>query len=177
MLQIQLVGHLGADCETKTADGREFTTYRVAHTERYKDQAGDVHETTTWVDCIMDGHPSVANYLRRGTQVFVTGSASVRLYSSPKDKCMKAGLQVRVRNVELLGGRADDIPGRLFDANDGHEIAIFKFFQARDLVRGADGVEFYPLVSMRGDRFVADRNGWVSRFNDDGHDTSNDDKQ
>jgi hypothetical protein len=87
---------------------------------------------------------------------------------------MKAGLQVRVRNVELLGGRADDIPGRLFDANDGHEVAVFKFYQARDLVRGDDSVEFYPLVSIRGDRFIADRNGWVSRFNDEGNGNGND---
>ena len=90
---------------------------------------------------------------------------------------MKAGLQVRVRNVELLGGRADDVPGRLFDANDGHEVAVFKFFQARDLVRGADSVEFYPLVSMRGDHFVADRNGWISRLNDSGNDNGNDSNQ
>ena len=57
MLQSTLIGHLGADAECKNANGKEFVTFRVANTDRWTDDAGQVHESTTWVDCIINGKP------------------------------------------------------------------------------------------------------------------------
>ena len=102
MLQVIVAGNLGADAEVRGEQGREFTTFRVAHTDRWTGQDGVSHETTTWVDCILNGRPNVVPYLRKGTQVVVIGTASLRVYSSPRDRCMKAGMQVSVRTVELL---------------------------------------------------------------------------
>lgn len=164
MLQVTLIGHIGGDADFRNENGREFTAFRVAHSDRWTDDAGQVHETTTWVDCVMDGKPKVFDFLRKGTLVFVQGSAALRVYSSAKDRCMKAGLRVRVRSVELLGGKADDVPARLYDTNDGTEFAVVKYFQAAQLVRDEKSVELYPLVDRSGGRYVVDRNGWVQRF-------------
>lgn len=174
MLQVTLIGHIGGDAEVKNADGREFISFRVANTERWTDDAGQVHDTTTWVDCTMDGRPKVLEFLKRGQQVFVQGSATLRVYSSAKDRCMKAGMRVRVRSVELLGGRTDDVPSKLYDANDGHEVEVRKYYQCSALVRDNKAIEFYPVVSRNGERFIVDRNGWVSKFNDSeqGHDVA-----
>lgn len=171
MLQIIVIGHLGGDAEVKTADGREFITFRVAHTDSWTDDAGQVHETTSWIDCTMDGKPKVFEFLKRGTQVYVAGAGSTRLYSSAKDRCMKAGLQVRVRSIQLLGGKADPVPSRLYDANDGHEFVVNKYFQCPELVRDEKQVELYPVVSRSGKRYVVDRNGWISEFKDDSNGT------
>lgn len=164
MLNAIVIGHLGGDAEVKTADGREFTTFRVAHSERWTDQNGQSHETTTWIDCIMDGKPKVVEFLKRATQVCVVGSANTRLYSSAKDKCMKAGLQIKVRTVELIGGRPDAIPSRLYCPETGREFVVNKYFQCPELVRGKKELELYPLVSRNGERFICDRNGWVQAF-------------
>lgn len=174
MLQVTLIGHIGGDAEVKNVDGREFCSFRVANTERWTDDAGQVHDTTTWVDCTMDGRPKVLEYLKRGQQVFVQGSATLRVYSSAKDRCMKAGLRVRVRSVELLGGRTDDVPSKLYDANDGHEVSVNKYYLSKELVRDKKAVEWWPLVSRNGERFVADRNGWIAKFNEpeENHDTN-----
>lgn len=165
MFQGIVIGHLGSDAEFKSENGREFTTFRVANTDKWTDQAGQVHEETTWVDCIMNGKPGVFDYLKRGTQLYVSGSAKLRVYSSAKDRCMKAGCTIQVRSVELLGGKSEDIPRVLYDANTGAQVDISKYYNAPSLVRGEDQPEFVPLVSRSQERFIADRNGWIQPFN------------
>lgn len=164
MLQVSAIGHIGGDAQVQSANGREFITFRIAHTDRWTDDAGQVHESTIWVDCIMNGKPAVFNYLKRGTQVYVSGSCSLRVYSSAKDRCMKAGLTINVRQVELLSSKSDDIPSRLWDANDGHEVEITKHYYAAALVRSKKDIEWYPLVSRSNERYIVDRNGWVTPF-------------
>lgn len=164
MLQTICIGHIGSDAQVKQANGSEFTTFRIAHSDRWKDEAGQVHEQTTWVDCIMNGRPNILQYLVKGQMVYVSGSTSLRVYSSPKDRCMKAGLTINVRQVELLGGKGDDIPATLFDANTGAQVDVKKWFQVPSLVRDETQPEWLPLVSRSQERFVADRNGWVSKF-------------
>ena len=60
MLQIQFIGTLGADAEKKVAteNGSKFTTFRAAHNDVWKDDAGDEHTRTIWVDCILNDHPT-----------------------------------------------------------------------------------------------------------------------
>lgn len=164
MLQVTLIGHIGSDAEVKSSNGREFTTFRVAHSDRWTDDAGQVHEQTTWVDCIMNGKPNVVEWLKKGQMVFVTGSSTLRVYSSQKDRCMKAGMTINVRQVELLGGKSDEIPNVLFDANTGAQLQVQKWYNVASLVRDDSQPEWYPLVSRSQERFIADRNGWVQKF-------------
>lgn len=166
MLQCIVIGHIGAQAECKNVNGKEFTTFRIAHTDRWTDDAGQVHETTTWVDCIMNGKPNVIEYLKRGQQVFVSGSATLRVYSSKKDRCMKAGMTINVRQVELLGGRTDEVPTTLYDANTGAQVNVQKFYNVKELQRDENQPEWVPLISRSQDRYVCDRNGWVQPFND-----------
>lgn len=77
---------------------------------------------------------------------------------------MKAGVTINVRTLELLGGRGDEIPSVLFDANTGSQVEVKKWFNVPSLVRGEDQPEFVPLVSRSQERFIADRNGWVQKF-------------
>lgn len=164
MLQVTLIGHIGSDAEVKSSNGREFTTFRVAHSDRWTDDAGQVHEQTTWVDCIMNGKPNVVEWLKKGQMVFVSGSSTLRVYSSQKDRCMKAGMTINVRQVELLGGKSDEIPNVLFDANTGAQLQVQKWYNVASLVRDENQPEWYPLVSRSQERFIADRNGWVQKF-------------
>lgn len=152
MLQVIVAGNLGADAEVRGEQGREFTTFRVAHTDRWTGQDGVSHENTVWVDCTLNGRPNVVPYLRKGTQVVVIGTASLRVYSSPRDRCMKAGLQVSVRTVELLGGVSDAVPARLYDT-EGQLHVVEKLYHTN--------VAYTPLMSQRGARFFTDKDGFV----------------
>lgn len=167
MLQTICIGNLGFDAEVKNANGKEFTTFRIAHTEKWTDDAGQVHENTTWVDCIMNGRPNVIEYLKRGTQVYVSGSTSLRVYPSAKDRCMKAGLTINVRSVELLGGKKDEVPSQLTDASTGIIYNIRKLFHIPEFVNPENSEGVTILQNRSGQRFSVDGAGWVNPIVED----------
>lgn len=145
-------GYLGADAECKSENGREFTTFRVAHSDRWVDADKQTHESTTWVDCIMSGHPNVAEYLKQGTLVYVSGHVKLRAYSSEKVRAFVAGMTISVVTVELLGGGSDAVPRRLFDrAGVMHDVKKYYFTDAPGEI----------LTNGRGREFAVDDNGWV----------------
>ena len=161
MLQVNCIGHLGGDAELKNANGKEFTTFRIAHTERWTDDAGQPHDNTTWVDCIINGKPGVFDYLKRGQQVFVSGGCSLRVYSSAKDRCMKAGLTINVRSVELLGAKVDTVPSQLINPADGSIHNVQKLYHLPEFVNKKNSEGVTPLQSRNGGNFVVDGAGWV----------------
>lgn len=163
MLQSTLIGHLGADAECKNANGKEFVTFRVANTDRWTDDAGQVHESTTWVDCIINGKPKVFDYLKKGQMIYASGAVSLRVYSSAVEKCMKAGLTINVQRIELLGGKTDDVPAKLYTESEGKEVMIMKYFYAPTMQREVSDPEKVVLVSKRGEKYFVDRQGWVCR--------------
>ena len=153
MLQTTVIGNVGADAQFLSKDGRDFVTFRVAHNDVWTDQAGQQHSSTIWVDCIMNGKPKVADFIKAGTQVFISGRTSVRVYSSEKDRCMKAGITINVDSVQLLGGINDEVPRRLYDIN-GAQHDVKK--------RYLTDVKSTTLKNVKGDEFMVDPNGWVS---------------
>ena len=167
MLQAICIGNLGSDAEVKSSNGKEFTTFRIAHTEKWTDDAGQVHENTIWVDCIMNGKPNVVEYLKRGQQVYVAGSISLRVYSSAKDRCMKAGLTINVRSVELLGGKKDDVPSQLIDNTDGKIYNVKKWFHIQELAISGSPEREKVLQSRSGQWYGVDGDGWVSPMSED----------
>ena len=163
MLQAILIGHLGADAEVKNANGREFVAFRIAHSEKWTDENGQVTEKTIWVDCIINGKPNVLPYLKKGQCVSIIGSVSLRVYSSAKDKCFKAGMTINAMRVELIGGRGDDVPSSLFSEDGQTEIRPQKYFFAPGMTRDMTGPEKVTLVSKSGEKFFVDRPGWVQK--------------
>lgn len=163
MLQAMLIGHLGADAESKSTNGNEFITFRIANTDKWTDEAGQVHEQTTWVDCIMNGKPKVFEYLKKGQLVYVAGSVSLRVYSSAKDKCMKAGMTINVRQVELLGGKSDDVPTLLLTEDGKQQVNVGKYFYAPADKSDNGTTKIRVLVSKSGERFIQDHDGWITK--------------
>lgn len=171
MLVTTCIGYIGGDAEVKSANGNEFTTFRIAHSNRWTDAQGNTHDETTWVDCIMNGRPKVLPYLKKGTLVCAEGTTALRIYSSAKDRCMKAGLTINVRNLELLGGKNDDVPTALYNPQTGEEMPVRKFYHVAKAAREQTDPELMILTSKSGQQFVADRAGWVRTY--DSPQTSN----
>lgn len=110
MLKSLIIGNLGADAELRVSNGAQFLSFRVAHSERWADkQTGEVRETTQWISCTLNGDGGgVRQYLKRGTKVFIYGDLSPKLYVSSRDGKQYAGLDCRVRQLELCGGAKDE---------------------------------------------------------------------
>ena len=108
MLKLELIGNLGADAQVKESDGRKFASCRVAHTDNWKDKDGIRHEQTTWIDVILSSESAIIPYLKKGTMIYVRGTISTRVYSSEKERCMKAGITIRAQEIQLLSSKTTD---------------------------------------------------------------------
>lgn len=107
MIKMQVIGHLGKDCVVNTVNGKSVINFTVAHTEKYRDSQGNNQEKTTWVDCAYwTDRTAISPYLTKGKQVFVEGTPEVRTFTR-QDGTGGASLSLRVREVQLLGGRGD----------------------------------------------------------------------
>ena len=155
MFKATVIGNLGADAVTKDENGKKFTTFRVAHADRWTDDSGQVHESTQWVDCIFNDRPKVADYLVKGTTVYVTGNAKLRCYSSEKARGFVAGIRIQVASCELVGGKADLVPSRLYDRG-GVMHNVNKFYHT-DPTALSEPI----LLNTSGKEFAVDDNGWV----------------
>lgn len=107
MIKMQVIGNLGKDCVVNTVNGKNVINFTVAHTEKFRDSQGNTQERTTWVDCAYwTDRTSVSPYLTKGKQVYVEGTPEVRTFTR-QDGTAGASLSLRVREVQLLGGRAE----------------------------------------------------------------------
>ena len=163
MLKVEVIGNLGADVEIKAANGSQFATFRVADTTKFKTQQGEEREVTNWIDCTLNNVESkVLPYLKAGVKVFVRGNANLRVYSSKKDRCMKAGLQVSVTEVELCGGNNDSVPRQLIDPATGALYDTTKYYWCNGDTKGMKAADTKPLLDSRGNDYIMNNKGFVA---------------
>ncbi len=104
---MQIIGNLGKDCVVNTVNGKNVINFTVAHTDKFRDSQGNNQEKTTWVDCAYwTDRTAIAQYLTKGKQVFVEGQPEARAFQR-NDGTPGSSLSLRVREVQLLGGRGD----------------------------------------------------------------------
>ena len=155
MLKLQIIGNLGADAELRREQGSQFVSLSIAHTERRKDANGVDRETITWVSATINGDGgNLLPYLKKGTKVYAYGDVGLRLYNSEKDRRMKAGLNLYIRNIELIGAQGDEVPRELTDI-DGVLHKVGKYYYC-DTAKGI------TLYNRSGQEFRVDNQGWVT---------------
>ncbi len=103
MLKIEIIGRIGKDATVNNYNGKNVINFSVAHSEKYKDSNGTEVNRTHWVECAYwVERTGVAQYLKKGTQVYVEGQPESKTYQA-SDGSHRASLACRVRKVELLG--------------------------------------------------------------------------
>ncbi|MEZ4235209.1 MAG: single-stranded DNA-binding protein [Myxococcota bacterium] len=107
--KVILVGHLGADPETRTTgSGMTVANLRLATNERRKDDSGNWADATEWhrVVCFGKVAENVARYLKKGRQIYVEGKIRTRKWQD-KDGNDKWTTEIFADNVTFLGGGRD----------------------------------------------------------------------
>lgn len=166
MLQLTIIGHLGADAEIKQSNGHQFVSFRVAHSEAFSSADGQRKERTQWVSCALNGDGgNLFQYLKKGTQVCVVGNATFGVASSQIQRAMVATCNVHVRSIELLGGgNTDDVPRQLADAtgllHDTMKIYTVSAETWKQLNPGPQGCQLYDA---RGNSYTLDAQGYITR--------------
>ena len=107
--KVILVGNLGADPDTRyMPSGDAVTNISLATTESWKDKSsGDQQERTEWHRVVFFGRLAeiAAEYLRKGSQVYVEGQLRTRKWTDKQGQD-RWSTEIVAREMQMLGGRA-----------------------------------------------------------------------
>jgi single-strand DNA-binding protein len=111
--KVVLVGNLGRDAELKyTPGGAAVASFNMATTDVFKDREGNRKEQTEWHRITVWGRTaeSLAEYLKKGKQVYVEGRINTRSWEKDGEK--KYSTEIKADRIVLLGGgeKRHDVP-------------------------------------------------------------------
>lgn len=106
--KVILVGNLGKDPETRyMPNGKPVTNFSIATSESWTDKSsGDKQERTEWHNIVMFEKLAEisAEYLRKGSQVYIEGSLRTRKWQDKEGKD-RYTTEIVARDMQMLGGR------------------------------------------------------------------------
>lgn len=92
-----IIGNIGQDAELKTTESGSFYSFSVAVNEK---------DSTVWFSVTAPTRfEKVAQYLKKGTKVYIEGKYTPKLYTN-KDGQQVIGHSLSMYQVELLGSQA-----------------------------------------------------------------------
>ena len=105
--RVIIIGNLGSDPEVKQfANGGSVTTISVATSEQWIDkQTGEKREATEWhrISLYQKLGEIAAQYLRKGSQVYIEGSLRTRKYQDQNGQDRYV-TEIRAEQMHMLGG-------------------------------------------------------------------------
>lgn len=106
--KVILVGNLGKDPDTRyMPSGKAVTNFSIATSESWTDkQSGDKQERTEWHNIVLFDKLGeiAAEYLRKGSQVYIEGSLRTRKWQDKEGKD-RYTTEIVARDMQMLGGR------------------------------------------------------------------------
>ena len=107
--KVIVVGNLGSDPDTRyVPSGSAVTNLSIATSESWKDkQTGEQKERTEWHKVAMFGRLAeiAAEYLRKGSQVYIEGKLRTRKWQD-KDGKDRWTTEIIADEMQMLGGRS-----------------------------------------------------------------------
>lgn len=99
MVNITLIGCLGADAKIEKIGDKDVVSFNICDNKKVNGV-----EKSQWYNCTMAKcSDKLLAYLRKGQCVFVSGHPNYRVFDSAKFKCKMVGIDVYVREVNLIG--------------------------------------------------------------------------
>jgi single-strand DNA-binding protein len=106
-----LVGNLGADPDVRyTPNGDAVCTLRLATTDKWKDKdSGEMRESTEWHRVVLFRRLAevAAQYLRKGTSVYLEGRLRTRKWQDKEGK-ERHTTEIDASEMKMLGGTRGD---------------------------------------------------------------------
>lgn len=109
MKVITIAGNLGKDCEVQSNQRGEFITFSVAVTEGSKE-----NKKTIWFGC-SSYKVNLAQYLKKGTKVVVTGTLII------EEKGNRTFHDVRASHIQLMNDRKATTQDQSEDTSESSE--------------------------------------------------------
>ncbi len=109
--KVQLIGHLGADPETRfMPNGDAVANVRLATTESWKDKAtGEKKEITEWHRVVFFRKLAeiVGQYLKKGSAVYIEGRIRTRKWQD-KEGQERYTTEIEANEMQMLGGKTQE---------------------------------------------------------------------
>jgi len=106
--KVILIGNLGADPEIRyTQSGTPVATFRVATTERWKGQDGQMQEQTEWHSIVAWRRLAeiCGEYLAKGSRVFIEGKLQTRKWQDQNGND-RYTTEIIAREMKMLSPRS-----------------------------------------------------------------------
>lgn len=106
--QCNFIGRLGRDLEMRSfPSGDQVANGTLAVGSKWKSKDGEAKESTEWIRLVFHGKSAeiAAQYLRKGSQIFVTGEMRTREWE--QDGVKRYATEIRVSNFQMLGSKQD----------------------------------------------------------------------
>jgi single-strand DNA-binding protein len=107
--RIAIVGYLGRNPELRyTPEGTAVCNFSVATTEKRKNKAGELQETTTWFQVALFGRRAevATEYLSKGSHVWLEGSLALNQWTD-SEGATRASLEVRASDIRFLSSSGE----------------------------------------------------------------------
>lgn len=111
--KVMIIGHLGRDPELRyTQTGAPIATLNIATDESYTDRDGNKVERTEWhrVSVFQRQAENCANYLSKGSLVYVEGSLQTRKWQDQNGQD-RYTTEIKAQRVQFLDRRGGAAPG------------------------------------------------------------------
>lgn len=103
--RLSVMGYLGSDAIVRNVNNDEFVVnFNVADSREFADKgSGELIKKTQWFTCSywFRTEPKVAQYLKKGTLVYLEGSVSTDVFIDKADKT-QAQIKIKVFELKLL---------------------------------------------------------------------------
>lgn len=119
MVQIEIIGNIGADVKQVDYNGTKFYTFNVCDNRK----VGET-EQSQWYGCNLNRvSENLLKYLKKGQQVFLRGVPRYRVFDSAVHHCKMVAVDVLVNEIQLVGAAPKDEPSA--DNQPKDEVPIF----------------------------------------------------
>ena len=106
MQNISIIGRIGQDAEVKELGNNQVINFSVAVSESFT-KNGQKETKTTWFEIAKWGNSTaVAQYIKKGGQIYISGKPNNRAYAKDDGTIMVVN-GINAFEIELLGDKGD----------------------------------------------------------------------
>lgn len=100
----EVIGFLGADAKETVKEGKVSISFSLSSNNYAKVPE---QKKTTWIQCFLNRASPVVDYLKKGTQVYVSGDLYVDIYNKG-DGTAVPSVVLSVSKLELLSNKKEE---------------------------------------------------------------------
>jgi single-strand DNA-binding protein len=110
MNQLNVIGNLTKDPETRSVGETSVTQFGVALNRRFKGKDGEPKEVTTFVDCECWGAKgeTIAKFLEKGRKVYLTGELKMDSWEDKESGAKRSKLLMNVMDFEFVDSKGGE---------------------------------------------------------------------